>query len=159
MYKTYWIWSMERFPRIRWALRKLQIDTMSKFYSHRVSDDATCGGFHLDRCYSQLHVLYSQRIHDCVTPFESRYALVCGQIRRDSNRKDSRPICKLVLVVLMQVLDQHVALISIFFQSIRFLSAGLVIDGSIAYPFNDGAKILLEVHPEDALLTVNLDET
>lgn len=41
----------------------------------------------------------------------------------------------------------------------RFRLAGLVIDGSIAYPFNDGAKILLEVHPEDALLTVNLDET
>lgn len=35
---------------------------------------------------------------------------------------------------------------------------GLVIDGSIAYPFNDGAKVVLEVHPEDALLTVVMDE-
>lgn len=42
---------------------------------------------------------------------------------------------------------------------IEFSSAGLVIDGSIAYPFNDGAKVLLEVHPEDALLTVNMNET
>ncbi|XP_052842115.1 NAD kinase 2, mitochondrial isoform X4 [Drosophila gunungcola] len=35
--------------------------------------------------------------------------------------------------------------------------ANLVIDGSISYPFNDGAKALLEVHPEDALLTIALD--
>jgi NAD+ kinase len=34
--------------------------------------------------------------------------------------------------------------------------AGLVIDGSIAYPFNDGTKVLLEVHPEDALLTITM---
>lgn len=27
-------------------------------------------------------------------------------------------------------------------------------DGSIAYPFNDGAKVRLEVHPDDALLTI-----
>lgn len=33
----------------------------------------------------------------------------------------------------------------------------LVIDGSICYPFNDGAKVLLEVYPEDALLTIALD--
>lgn len=37
---------------------------------------------------------------------------------------------------------------------VRF--AGLVIDGSIAYPFNDGAKALLEVHPEDSLLTISI---
>lgn len=35
-------------------------------------------------------------------------------------------------------------------------STGLVIDGSIAYNFNDGAKALLEVHPEDALLTIDM---
>lgn len=33
---------------------------------------------------------------------------------------------------------------------------GLVIDGSIAYPFNDGTKALLEVLPEDALLTMKI---
>ncbi|XP_017126460.1 NAD kinase 2, mitochondrial isoform X3 [Drosophila elegans] len=37
------------------------------------------------------------------------------------------------------------------------IDANLVIDGSISYPFNDGAKALLEVHPEDALLTIALD--
>ncbi|XP_053963091.1 NAD kinase 2, mitochondrial isoform X1 [Anastrepha ludens] len=37
------------------------------------------------------------------------------------------------------------------------IDANLVIDGSISYPFNDGAKALLEVHPEDALLTISLD--
>ncbi|XP_055319411.1 NAD kinase 2, mitochondrial isoform X2 [Sitodiplosis mosellana] len=36
----------------------------------------------------------------------------------------------------------------------RCIDASLVIDGSIAYPFNDGAKVLLEIHPEDALQTV-----
>lgn len=40
-----------------------------------------------------------------------------------------------------------------------FRLTGLVIDGSIAYPFNDGAKVLLEVYPEDALLTVNMEQT
>ncbi|XP_017044687.1 NAD kinase 2, mitochondrial isoform X4 [Drosophila ficusphila] len=37
------------------------------------------------------------------------------------------------------------------------IDANLVIDGSISFPFNDGAKALLEVHPEDALLTIALD--
>ncbi|XP_017865304.1 PREDICTED: NAD kinase 2, mitochondrial isoform X1 [Drosophila arizonae] len=37
------------------------------------------------------------------------------------------------------------------------MDASLVIDGSISYPFNDGAKVLLEIHPEDALLTIALD--
>ncbi|XP_030382447.1 NAD kinase 2, mitochondrial isoform X2 [Scaptodrosophila lebanonensis] len=37
------------------------------------------------------------------------------------------------------------------------IDANLVIDGSISYPFNDGAKALLEVWPEDALLTISLD--
>ena len=36
--------------------------------------------------------------------------------------------------------------------------SGLVIDGSIAYPFNDGTKSLLEVLPEDALLTMRMKE-
>lgn len=39
----------------------------------------------------------------------------------------------------------------------KCIDASLVIDGSISYPFNDGAKALLEVHPEDALLTIALD--
>lgn len=38
------------------------------------------------------------------------------------------------------------------------IEIGLVIDGNIAYPFNDGAKVLLEVHPEDALLAVVMEE-
>ncbi|XP_037903864.1 NAD kinase 2, mitochondrial isoform X2 [Hermetia illucens] len=45
---------------------------------------------------------------------------------------------------------------SIFIKS-RCIDASLVIDGSIAYQFNDGAKVLFEVHPEDALLTIALD--
>lgn len=41
----------------------------------------------------------------------------------------------------------------------RCFDASLVIDGSIAIiPFNDGAKVLLEVHPEDALLTAVMDD-
>lgn len=43
----------------------------------------------------------------------------------------------------------------LFVQS-RCLDASLVIDGSISYPFNDGAKVLLETRPEDALLTIVL---
>lgn len=39
------------------------------------------------------------------------------------------------------------------------MTVGLVMDGSIAYPFNDGAKVRLEVHPEDALLTVTMNES
>jgi len=39
----------------------------------------------------------------------------------------------------------------------NYISTDLVIDGSISFPFNDGAKALLEVHPEDALLTIALD--
>ncbi|XP_075165516.1 NAD kinase 2, mitochondrial isoform X2 [Haematobia irritans] len=39
----------------------------------------------------------------------------------------------------------------------RCIDANLVIDGSISYPFNDGAKVLLEIHPEDALLAISLD--
>ncbi|XP_055919606.1 NAD kinase 2, mitochondrial [Eupeodes corollae] len=45
---------------------------------------------------------------------------------------------------------------NLFVQS-KCIDASLVIDGSISYPFNDGAKALLEVHPEDALLTIALD--
>lgn len=40
----------------------------------------------------------------------------------------------------------------------RCEDASLVIDGGIAYPFNDGAKVLLEVNPEDTLLTIALNE-
>ncbi|XP_055627542.1 NAD kinase 2, mitochondrial isoform X2 [Toxorhynchites rutilus septentrionalis] len=39
----------------------------------------------------------------------------------------------------------------------KCIDASLVIDGSIAYNFNDGAKALLEVHPEDALLTIDMN--
>ncbi|XP_032591368.1 NAD kinase 2, mitochondrial isoform X3 [Drosophila grimshawi] len=45
---------------------------------------------------------------------------------------------------------------SVFIKS-HCIDANLVIDGSISYPFNDGAKVLLEVHPEDALLAIALD--
>lgn len=38
----------------------------------------------------------------------------------------------------------------------KCLDASLVIDGSISYPFNDGAKILLETKPEDSLVTMIL---
>lgn len=55
-------------------------------------------------------------------------------------------------------LDKHITKTKILFSLfIRFYS-GLVIDGSIAYPFNDGAKVLLEVHPQDALLTVLMND-
>lgn len=43
----------------------------------------------------------------------------------------------------------------LFVQS-KCLDASLVIDGSISYPFNDGAKVLLETKPEDALVTMLL---
>lgn len=39
-----------------------------------------------------------------------------------------------------------------------FCFPGLVIDGSIVYPFNDGTKALLEVLPEDALLTMKMND-
>lgn len=39
---------------------------------------------------------------------------------------------------------------------IHYFRLGLVIDGSIAYPFNDESRVLLEIHPGDALLTANL---
>lgn len=32
-----------------------------------------------------------------------------------------------------------------------------MIDGSIAYNFNDGAKASLAVYPEDALLTIEMN--
>ncbi|GBP44808.1 NAD kinase 2, mitochondrial [Eumeta japonica] len=38
------------------------------------------------------------------------------------------------------------------------VDAGLVIDGGISYPFNDGTEALLEVHPEDSLMTVHMDD-
>ncbi|EFO27608.1 hypothetical protein LOAG_00877 [Loa loa] len=36
----------------------------------------------------------------------------------------------------------------------RCYDAHLVIDGRVAYKFNDGAEVVLEIHPEDALKTV-----
>ncbi|KAI8441486.1 hypothetical protein MSG28_015075 [Choristoneura fumiferana] len=38
------------------------------------------------------------------------------------------------------------------------VDAGLVIDGSVSFPFNDGTEALLEIHPEDALMTVHMDD-
>lgn len=55
------------------------------------------------------------------------------------------------------IYDDDYGLSLIFF--LHSHCAGLVIDGGIAYPFNDGAKILLEVNPEDTLLTITLNET
>ncbi|KPI96562.1 UPF0465 protein C5orf33 [Papilio xuthus] len=37
--------------------------------------------------------------------------------------------------------------------------AGLVIDGSVSFPFNDGTQAALTVHPEDSLMTVQMDDT
>lgn len=37
--------------------------------------------------------------------------------------------------------------------------AGLVVDGSVSFPFNDGTEALLEIHPEDSLMTVHMDDT
>lgn len=36
--------------------------------------------------------------------------------------------------------------------------AGLVIDGSVSFPFNDGTEALLEIYPEDSLMTVQMDD-
>ncbi|XP_053621168.1 NAD kinase 2, mitochondrial [Plodia interpunctella] len=36
--------------------------------------------------------------------------------------------------------------------------AGLVVDGSVSFPFNDGTEAVLEVHPEDSLMTVQMDD-
>ncbi|XP_038217568.1 NAD kinase 2, mitochondrial [Zerene cesonia] len=48
-------------------------------------------------------------------------------------------------------------------RSVRAVShctdAGLVIDGSVSFPFNDGTQAHLEIHPEDSLMTVCMDDT
>ncbi|XP_050673674.1 NAD kinase 2, mitochondrial isoform X2 [Leptidea sinapis] len=36
--------------------------------------------------------------------------------------------------------------------------AGLVIDGSVSFPFNDGTQAQLEIHPEDSLMTVQMED-
>ncbi|XP_075988359.1 NAD kinase 2, mitochondrial [Anticarsia gemmatalis] len=36
--------------------------------------------------------------------------------------------------------------------------AGLVVDGSVSFPFNDGTEAMLEIHPEDSLMTVHMDD-
>ncbi|XP_052742783.1 NAD kinase 2, mitochondrial [Bicyclus anynana] len=36
--------------------------------------------------------------------------------------------------------------------------AGLVVDGSVSFPFNDGTEALLEIHPEDSLMTVQMED-
>jgi len=40
----------------------------------------------------------------------------------------------------------------------RCFDACLVIDGGLSYSFNDGAKAILEINPDDALKTVELDD-
>lgn len=40
----------------------------------------------------------------------------------------------------------------------RCSDAGLVIDGGISFPFNDGTVAILETLPEDCLRTIVLDE-
>lgn len=36
--------------------------------------------------------------------------------------------------------------------------AGLVVDGGIVVPFNDGMMAVMEIHPEDSLRTIVLPE-
>ncbi|CAB3262006.1 unnamed protein product [Arctia plantaginis] len=36
--------------------------------------------------------------------------------------------------------------------------AGLVLDGSVSFPFNDGTEAVLEIQPEDSLMTVHMDD-
>lgn len=36
--------------------------------------------------------------------------------------------------------------------------AGLVVDGSVSFPFNDGTEAILEIHPEDSLMTVQMED-
>ncbi|XP_028175516.1 NAD kinase 2, mitochondrial [Ostrinia furnacalis] len=36
--------------------------------------------------------------------------------------------------------------------------AGLVVDGSVSFPFNDGTEAMLEILPEDSLMTVQMDD-
>ncbi|XP_077293373.1 NAD kinase 2, mitochondrial isoform X2 [Arctopsyche grandis] len=40
----------------------------------------------------------------------------------------------------------------------RCVDAGLVIDGGLSFPFNDGTEAFLEINPEDSLKTIALDE-
>ncbi|KAJ0170217.1 hypothetical protein K1T71_014145 [Dendrolimus kikuchii] len=37
--------------------------------------------------------------------------------------------------------------------------AGLVVDGSVSFPFNDGTEAILEIHPEDSLMTVQMEDS
>lgn len=46
---------------------------------------------------------------------------------------------------------------NIFVKS-RCVDAGLVIDGGLSFPFNDGTEAFLEINPEDSLKTITLDE-
>lgn len=96
---------------------------------------------------------FKQRILDCAIQFVSKFALACGQIRRDLNRETLPRICTSRVDASMPVSQQ---VFMKFIVLIITCSTGLVIDGSIAYPFNDGTKALLEVLPEDALLTMKM---
>lgn len=105
-------------------------------------------------------------IQGYATQYENKSVLAFGQNQKDSNRKDMQEVYRLNLVVLMPVSVLDVCDGVFFIQcfphpksnEFALIGIGLVIDGSIAYPFNDGAKVLLEVHPDDALLTVVMDD-
>lgn len=38
------------------------------------------------------------------------------------------------------------------------LISGLVIDGGLSFPFNDGTEAFLEIRPEDSLKTITLED-
>lgn len=40
----------------------------------------------------------------------------------------------------------------------KCLDAAIIVDGGISFPFNEGAIAHLQIHPEDALKTVVLNE-
>lgn len=97
-----------------------------------------------------------QTICECVMRLGNKCVWAYGLIPKDSNPKAMQTIYKSNQDALMQVSLDWFAYVFAVFISFFIIFAGLVIDGSIAYPFNDGAKVLLQVHPEDALLTVTL---
>lgn len=93
--------------------------------------------------------------------FENRFALVSGQTQKDLNPEDlqKRFLLNHAALTLVSCPSFESSLnpkVNFFFFFLLFLQ-GLVIDGSIAYPFNDGSHVLLEIHPSDALLTANLN--
>lgn len=110
---------------------------------------------------NRIFLFLFQTTHACAIRFVNKFALVCGQIQLVLNLAASPKGCSSNLVArklvsLKVFIMMHLGFFYFLLYS-RIL--GLVIDGGIAYPFNDGAKILLEVNPEDTLLTITLNET